>query len=80
MAGTGAVHVSSGRGPFVVHDGRISFTADGQTRAVGPGDSVTPELIERMLEAGPRHSVGWILPAGGDPVLGAVTAVASGTR
>lgn len=95
---------------FVIHAGQISFTAEGQTSKVGPGESVfvprgtahayvndgdsdarmlavytpagmegwfeevctpvtdpslapppvTPELIERMLEAGPRHNVEWI--------------------
>ena len=98
---------------FVIHAGCVSFTADGETRTVGPGDSVfvprgmahsyindggttarmlavytpagmegwfrevcppvvdpsqppppvTPELLERMLEAGPRHNVEWLLPA-----------------
>jgi quercetin dioxygenase-like cupin family protein len=28
-----------------------------------PAPAVTPELIERMLEAGPRHNVEWLLPA-----------------
>jgi quercetin dioxygenase-like cupin family protein len=100
---------------FVIHEGRISFTAEGETRVVQPGDSVfvprgtahfyvndggatarmlavytpagmegwfrevctpvtdptqppppvTPELIARMLEAGPRHNVEWITPDGG---------------
>jgi quercetin dioxygenase-like cupin family protein len=27
-----------------------------------PAPAVTPELIERMLEAGPRHNVEWLLP------------------
>lgn len=95
---------------FVIYDGRISFTADGQTREVSAGESVfvprgtahayvnggdsvarmlavytpagmegwfrevctpvtdpslpppavTPELVERMLEAGPRHNVEWV--------------------
>lgn len=97
---------------FVIQEGRISFTADGETRLVGPGDAVfvprgtahsylndggvtarmiaaytpagmegwfrevftpvtdptqppppvTAELIERMLEAGPRYNVEWITP------------------
>ena len=95
---------------FVISAGQIAFTANGQTRTVGPGESVfvqrgtahayvndgncdahmlavytpagmegwfeevctpvtdpslppppvTAELIERMLEAGPRHNVEWI--------------------
>jgi mannose-6-phosphate isomerase-like protein (cupin superfamily) len=94
---------------FVIHSGQVTFTAEGRTRKVGPGESVfvprttahtyvnhgsedahmlavytpagmerwfeevctpvldpslapppvTPELIERMLEAGPRHNVEW---------------------
>lgn len=98
----------------MIHEGRISFTAEGETRIVRPGDSVfvprgtahsyvndgggtarmlavytpagmegwfrevctpvtdptqppppvTPELIERMLEAGPRHNVEWITSDG----------------
>jgi quercetin dioxygenase-like cupin family protein len=28
-----------------------------------PAPAVTAELIERMLEAGPRHNVEWLLPA-----------------
>lgn len=32
-----------------------------------PAPAVTPELIERMLEAGPRHNVEWLLqPAASD--------------
>ena len=96
---------------FFIYEGAIEFTADGETRTVGAGQSVfvargvvhayrneadtdarmvavytpagmegwfrevctpidehaaeappiTPELIERMLEAGPRHNVEWAL-------------------
>jgi quercetin dioxygenase-like cupin family protein len=96
---------------FFIYAGEIVFTADGETRTVGVGQSVfvprgvvhayrndsnadarmvavytpagmegwfrevctpvddsaaapppvTPELIERMLEAGPRHNVQWAL-------------------
>jgi len=104
---------------FFVYDGSITFTADGSTSEVGPGESVfvprgtahayrnegrsdarmlavytpagmegwfrevctpvtdaatpppvTPELIQRMLEAGPRYNVEWLVevsPASGDP-------------
>lgn len=34
------------------------------TPVTGPAESappVTPELIERMLEAGPRHNVEWLI-------------------
>lgn len=95
---------------FYVYEGEISFTAGGQTRTVGAGESifvargiahgyrndgdaparmvavytpsgmegwfrevctpaedpttdppaVTPELIQRMIEAGPRYNVEWL--------------------